>query len=145
MKQKFLKNNPGKDIKQFTFEDIEIEYEKPIDEQDPFEFYPEEDKIYALGMFKYTYGYWDLLKNEIRNCPHFLFNWVVQTRTTAEIQKRCDFLITQFKKELYVNGEGPQLKKSVTEGEPDPKKKKNTRAQRKRTRRSKESGEDEIS
>lgn len=52
-------------------------------------------------MFKYTYGYWDLLKNEIRNCPYFLFNWVVQTRTPADIQKRCDYLITLFKKELY--------------------------------------------
>lgn len=86
--------NPGKAIKDFTFEDIEIVYDKatPLEdpEENPFEFYPEEDKIYALGMFKYTYGYWDLLKNEIRNCPYFLFNWVVKTRTTADIQKRCD-------------------------------------------------------
>ena len=72
-------------MKDFTFEDIEIVYERPSDDSDPFDFYPEEDKIYALGMFKYTYGYWDLLKNELRNCPYFLFNWVVQSRTAPDI------------------------------------------------------------
>jgi hypothetical protein len=81
LRDKFLDANPGKSIKDFTFEDIEIIYDKPVTpedlEENPFDFYPEEDKIYALGMFKYTYGYWDLLKNELRNCPYFLFNWIV--------------------------------------------------------------------
>ena len=96
-------------------------------QENPFDFYPEEDKIYALGMFKYTYGYWDLLKNELRNSPYFLFNWVVQTRTTIDIQKRCDFLITQFKKELY---DKPKEKK------------KGGNANKKRARKSQESEDD---
>jgi hypothetical protein len=62
--------------------------------ENPFEFYPEEDKIYAFGMFKYTYGFWDLLKNEVRNSTFFLHNWVVLTRSLPDIQKRCDYLVS---------------------------------------------------
>lgn len=36
-------------------------------EENPFEFHKDEDKIYSMGMFKYTYGFWDLLKNDLRN------------------------------------------------------------------------------
>jgi hypothetical protein len=54
-----------------------------------------------MGLFKYTYGYFELLKSDIKNSPLFLFNWAVQTRTNATIQKRCDYLIQQFKLELY--------------------------------------------
>ena len=46
-----------------------------------------------------------------------MFNWVVQTRSTIDIQKRCDYLITQFKKELYPNEE--LLKVKVKQIEPD--------------------------
>ena len=60
----------------------------------------EEDKFYAFGLFKYTYGYWDLMKNDLKNSEYFMFNWVVQTRTIAEIQKRSDYLISLFKLEL---------------------------------------------
>ena len=56
-----------------------------------------------MGLFKYTYGYFELQRNDIRNSPYFLFNWAVKTRTAADIQRRCDFLITQFKRELYKN------------------------------------------
>lgn len=87
--KRFKDNNPEKSITYFSLNDIQIEYETPLKpedfEENPFEFYPDEDRIYALGMFKYTYGYWDLLKNEIRNSPSFLFNWTVQTRTVQDI------------------------------------------------------------
>jgi SWI/SNF-related matrix-associated actin-dependent regulator of chromatin subfamily A member 5 len=120
LRDRFLEANPGKTIKDFTFEEIEIVYDKAVTEEDleenPFDFYPAEDKIYALGMFKYTYGYWDLLKNEIRNCPYFLFNWVVQTRTPVDIQKRCDYLITLFKKELYEKPKKKAVKKRPRKG-----------------------------
>ena len=67
----------------------------------PFEYSVEEDKHYALGLFKYTYGYWEIIRNELRNSNYFLVNWTVHTRTTFDIQKRSDYLITLFKKELY--------------------------------------------
>ena len=53
-----------------------------------------------MGMFKYTYGYEHLIKNDVRNCPHFMFDWLAYTRTKADIEKRCNYLITLFKKEL---------------------------------------------
>ena len=59
----------GKD-KNFTFQDIEIKYfdkQETDFEENPFEFYPDEDKFYAFGLFKYTYGYWDIIRNELRN------------------------------------------------------------------------------
>ena len=34
-----------------------------------------------------------------------MFNWVVHTRSAQDIQKRCDYLIEQFKKELYPDEE----------------------------------------
>lgn len=52
-------------------------------------------------MFKYTYGYWDLTRNEVRNSPYLLFNLIAYTRSALDIQKRSDFLISQFKAELY--------------------------------------------
>lgn len=52
-------------------------------------------------MYKYTYGYWDLVRNEVRNCNALTFNWAAFSRTTDDIKKRCDFLITQFSFELY--------------------------------------------
>lgn len=48
-----------------------MQYENPITDEDfkdnPFEYHKDEDKIYCMGMFKYTYGYWELLKNDLRN------------------------------------------------------------------------------
>jgi hypothetical protein len=54
-----------------------------------------------MGLFKYTYGYFELMKNDLRNSPYFRFNMVVQTRSVEEIQRRSDFLINTFKQELY--------------------------------------------
>jgi SWI/SNF-related matrix-associated actin-dependent regulator of chromatin subfamily A member 5 len=96
LEDKFIERNPEKDLKDFTLHDIEIVYDKPQEGEggeDILEFTPEEDKIYAMGLFKYTYGYFELLKNDVRNSPLFLFNWAVYTRTTAAIQRRCDYLI----------------------------------------------------
>ena len=67
---------------------MEIKYTSPPFsnfEENPFEFYPDEDKFYAFGLFKYTYGYWEIIRNELRNSQHFMFNWVVQTRSVIDI------------------------------------------------------------
>ena len=74
-----------------------IDYDNPVKAEDidenPFEHSQDEDRLMAFCMFKYTYGFWDIYKNEIRNSPFFLFNWVVQSRTIVDIQRRCDYLI----------------------------------------------------
>jgi hypothetical protein len=41
-----------------------------------------------------------MFKNEIRNSPRFLFNWNIKLKTNTDIQKRADFLIDLFKKEV---------------------------------------------
>lgn len=100
----FKEKYPSKEIKDFTFQDIEIIYEHPRDNMassDPFDFHPDEDKFYAFGLFKYTFGYWELMRNDLRNSQYFFLNWVVHTRTVAEIQKRSEFLVNQFKFELF--------------------------------------------
>ena len=58
-----------------------------------------EDYICAMGMHRYGYGFWDLIKNDIRNEPSLVFDWIARSRTVADIQKRCDLLISQFEKE----------------------------------------------
>ena len=55
---------------------------------------PDEDRVYALAMYKYTYGYWDLVRNEVRNSSTLSFNWATFSRTSDDIKKRCDFLIS---------------------------------------------------
>jgi SWI/SNF-related matrix-associated actin-dependent regulator of chromatin subfamily A member 5 len=46
-----------------------------------YDYTDEEDKFLAYALFKYGYGAWDLIRNEIRNSERFLFNWIVKTRT----------------------------------------------------------------
>jgi hypothetical protein len=49
--------------------------------------------VIALSLYKYTYGFWELTRNEIRNCKQLAFNWAAYSRTADEIKKRADFLI----------------------------------------------------
>lgn len=102
----FQKQYPDKDVTEFTFKDITLKYDRTVVTNDdlvdnPFEYSEEEDKFYAFSLFKYTYGYWEIIKNELRNSQYFLFNWAVQLRTLADIHKRCDYLVQLFKNELY--------------------------------------------
>jgi len=74
----------------FSFQDISIRYDREVTDDDlaenPFiHFSKDEDRLYAYCMFKYTYGFWDITRNELRNSPFFLFNWAVHTRTNLEI------------------------------------------------------------
>ena len=41
----------------------------------------EEDRFLAYCLFKYGYGQWELIRNEFRNSPLFLFNWAVKCRS----------------------------------------------------------------
>ena len=48
----------------------------------------------------YGYGAWELIRNELRNTDRFRFNWVVMAKTTDQISKRCELLVTRFKREM---------------------------------------------
>lgn len=73
--------------------------DKDISEGDISQFGPAEDKLCALGLFKYGYGYWDLIRNDLRNSHELTFNWIARSRTVADIQKRCEQIILGFKRE----------------------------------------------
>lgn len=49
-----------------------------------------EDSIMMLGLYRYGYGFWDLIRNDIRNDPRLNLNWIAKSRSVVDIQKRCD-------------------------------------------------------
>jgi SWI/SNF-related matrix-associated actin-dependent regulator of chromatin subfamily A member 5 len=101
LRQRFLESNPNKTLADFTYRDIEIKYQRPPEgDLAMFDFSETEDKIYAMGMHKFTYGFFELIKNSLRNYAELRLDWAAQTRTADEIQQRCDFLIAQFQAEL---------------------------------------------
>mmetsp|Transcript_20954 Transcript_20954/g.25425 ORF Transcript_20954/g.25425 Transcript_20954/m.25425 type:complete len:92 (+) Transcript_20954:350-625(+) len=50
-------------------------------------------------MNRLGYGAWDQLKQEIRKAWNFRFDWFFKSRTTAELQRRCDTLVRLVEKE----------------------------------------------
>ena len=89
----------------YSLEDIKM------DPDQKSEFTVAEDRLMALGMHRYGYGYWELIRNDIRNDPQLSFNWLARSRTVPEIQKRCDQLIAIFKKELLPEEGSPSKSK----------------------------------
>lgn len=67
--------NPDKALAHFSLNDINIKYEKKQEVTGPFDFSPLEDRVFARGLFKFTYGFWDLIRNDIRNCSGLMLNW----------------------------------------------------------------------
>ena len=59
------------------------------------------DIIYII-VFKYGYGSWELIKNEFRNNPNFMFNWAVKCRSNQDVQKRSDYLVGSFKRDIQI-------------------------------------------
>ena len=74
LREDYLKNNPNKTLADFTYRDIVIKYQRP---QEPgmFDFSETEDKIYAMGMYKFTYGFFDLIRNSTRNIAELRLDW----------------------------------------------------------------------
>ena len=70
-------------IEKFCLNNIALTDDLP--ERDLASFTLIEDKLCALGLFKYGYGYWNLIRNDIRNSSHLAFNWVSKTRSVADI------------------------------------------------------------
>ena len=62
-------------------------------------FIEEEDRFLVCMLNRLGYGAWDTLKAEIRAADQFRFDWFIKSRTTAELQRRCDTLIRLLEKE----------------------------------------------
>ena len=50
-----------------------------------FDFSEEDDKFLSMCLYKFGYGYWELIKNEIRNSPRYMFNWAIKTKSLQDI------------------------------------------------------------
>ncbi|KAL9671376.1 hypothetical protein QQ045_008944 [Rhodiola kirilowii] len=57
------------------------------------------DRFMICMIHKLGYGNWDELKTAFRTSPLFRFDWFIKSRTTQEIQRRCDALIRLVEKE----------------------------------------------
>ncbi|KAJ3669555.1 hypothetical protein LUZ60_011505 [Juncus effusus] len=57
------------------------------------------DRFMLCMVHKLGYGNWDELKAAFRMSPLFRFDWFVKSRTTQELQRRCDTLIRLVEKE----------------------------------------------
>ncbi|CAM8988334.1 unnamed protein product [Rhodiola kirilowii] len=57
------------------------------------------DRFMICMVHKLGYGNWDELKAAFRTSPLFRFDWFVKSRTTQELQRRCDTLIRLVEKE----------------------------------------------
>ncbi len=44
-----------------------------------------EDGIMALALRRYGYGFWELIRNDVRNDPRLSLNWLARSRTVADI------------------------------------------------------------
>ena len=62
-------------------------------------FTEEEDRYLICMMQRLGYGAWDQLKQEIRKAWNFRFDWFLKSRTSAELQRRCDTLVRLIEKE----------------------------------------------
>lgn len=54
--------------------------------------------IHKLG-FDRTDNVYDELRAAVRQAPQFRFDWFIKSRTAAELQRRCNTLITLIERE----------------------------------------------
>lgn len=62
----------------------------------------EEDRFLIVMLEKYGYGtenVYDKIRQEIKNSPLFRFDWFLKSRTSQEISRRCNTLISLIQKE----------------------------------------------
>lgn len=70
----------------------------------------EEDRFLVCMLDKYgleNEDLYDLIREEIRDSPHFRFDWFFQSRTSIELNRRCNTLITAIVKEFEGDGATP--------------------------------------
>jgi SWI/SNF-related matrix-associated actin-dependent regulator of chromatin subfamily A member 5 len=63
-------------------------------------FQDEEDAFLVCMMYRHGVGASERIRMEIRRAWQFRFNWWFKSRSTPEIQKRCEFLVRAIEKEI---------------------------------------------
>ena len=59
----------------------------------------EEDRFLICKMAELGYGAWDLLQLEIRRAWQFRFDWFLKSRSTSDLNRRCDSLMRIIERE----------------------------------------------
>lgn len=62
----------------------------------------DEDRFLVIMLEKHGYGtenVYDIIRQEIKKAPMFRFDWFLKSRTSEEIKRRCNTLITLIQKE----------------------------------------------
>lgn len=73
-------------------------------------YYTEDNDRFLLCMLAQVgIGHWDALKHEVMKCDRFRFDWYIKSRTSLELQKRCETLIRSIERESDVDNQ--KLKK----------------------------------
>ena len=67
-----------------------------------------------LGMDKENV--YEEIKRHLRNAPEFRFDWFIKSRSTAEINKRCQFLLSIIEKEFRTENQGEKRKAGGANG-----------------------------
>jgi SWI/SNF-related matrix-associated actin-dependent regulator of chromatin subfamily A member 5 len=87
-------------------DDIYIDYGKSQPNQQHYT--KEEDQFLAYCMYKFGFGTWELYRFEIENSEKFLFDWKFIMRSGQELQRRCEYLIQCFKREIEKRKKRPK-------------------------------------
>jgi len=77
----------------------------------------EEDRFLIVMLEKYGYGtenVYDKIRQEIKGSPLFRFDWFLKSRTSQEISRRCNTLISLIQKENAELEEETKEDKKVT-------------------------------
>jgi len=81
------------------YENIKITY-PPNSKQSEYSI--EEDQFLVYLSYKYGYGNWEDIVREIRLSEDFMFNYYLRSRDKIEVQKRIDYLVKVFEKEVII-------------------------------------------
>lgn len=68
-------------------------------------FNEEEDRFLICMTHQLGYGRWEALREEVRKCWLFRFDWFIKTRSPLELQRRVDVLIRLIEKEAAESAE----------------------------------------
>jgi SWI/SNF-related matrix-associated actin-dependent regulator of chromatin subfamily A member 5 len=79
-------------------------------------FTEDEDRFLVCMTHHLGYGRWDELRDEVRKCWTFRFDWFIKTRSTQELQRRVDLLIRLIEKENAELAEADAAKRSKEGG-----------------------------
>lgn len=82
-----------------VYENIKILYPNNSKQS---EFSIEEDQFLVFLSFKFGYGNWEDIVREIRLSEDFMFNYYLRSRDKIEVQKRIDYLVKVFEKEVRI-------------------------------------------